>query len=141
LAVVGRSHNLLQYMMIIHGKGATSCTTKMGCMPAIGQDEEISECCEVRSATGVSDINGSRERLRDISFGFTVRSKRAYKAHDGGRFVVAQKPGLESYSIWPGWGSVRHTLFLAIKPCSCRAFIWKLLPAVRERRVEGGASS
>lgn len=95
-------------MMIIHGKGATSCTTKLACLRAISQDEEASGCREVRSMAGVSDINSRSARTRDISFGIPAMSKRAYKAH-GGRFVVAQKPGLESFSIWPGWGSVRHT--------------------------------
>lgn len=71
--------------------------------------EESSQCREVRSVAGVSDINGRSERIGDIRFGLPQGANAPTRLTAAGRFVFAQKPGLKSSSIWPGWGSVRHT--------------------------------
>lgn len=70
---------------------------------------------EVRSVAGVSDINGRSERSRDISFGLPQGANTPTRLTAAGRFVVAQKPGLNPPQADPA-GVACGTLLLAIKP-------------------------
>ena len=68
-------------------------------MRAFTQEQEASQCREVRSVAGVSDINGRSKRIRNIGFGLPQGANAPTRLKVAGRFVVAQKPGLESSSI------------------------------------------
>jgi hypothetical protein len=77
--------------------------------------EEGSQCREVRPVAGVSDINGRSERIRNIGFGLPQGANAPTRLMVAGRFVFAQKPGLNPPQFGPA-GVACGALLLAIKP-------------------------